>query len=91
MRFLRRLVTVLTAVMIGGVVLIIALLVIRLQAPSAPVLSFPEEIALPEGAVAQSYTQGMGWYGVITTDQELLIFDSATGALTQTIEIKTGE
>ena len=31
LRFLRRLVTVLTAVMIGGVVLIIALLVIRLN------------------------------------------------------------
>ncbi|MEM6408482.1 MAG: DUF6476 family protein [Pseudomonadota bacterium] len=90
LRFLRRLVTVLTAVMIAGVVVIVALLVIRLQTPPAPALALPETITLPEGAVAEAFTQGAGWYGVVTTDQRLLIFDSATGTLTQTVQIQTG-
>ncbi|WP_212523965.1 DUF6476 family protein [Actibacterium sp. MT2.3-13A] len=87
LKFLRRLVTVLTAVMIAGVLVIIALLVIRLSDRPAP---WPDEIALPEGARAQAVTRGKGWVAVVTEDQRLLIFDAATGALEQEIAITAG-
>ncbi len=70
--FLRRLVTVLTATMIIGVVVIIALLVLRLN--SVPSVALPEQIVLPEGARATAYTQGSGWIAVVTDDNRILIF-----------------
>lgn len=73
LRLLRRLVTVLTAVMIGGIVLIVALLWMRLNAPPAP--AFPETLALPEGAVPRAVTRGDGFLAVVTTDGRILILD----------------
>ncbi|MCR9124619.1 MAG: DUF6476 family protein [Rhodobacteraceae bacterium] len=84
LRFLRRLVTVLTAVMICGVVVIVGLLVMRLSTP-APAL--PAAIALPEGARPLAFTQAPGWYAVVTTDDRILIYDRADGQLRQTIEV----
>ncbi|WP_299967031.1 DUF6476 family protein [uncultured Roseobacter sp.] len=84
LRFLRRLVTVLTAVMIGGVILIIALIVMRFNAP-APDL--PDQLTLPGGASAVSFTQGPDWYAVVTDADEILIFDRVTGQLKQTVTI----
>ena len=83
LRFLRRLVTVLTVVMIGGLVLVVGLLVQRLRVPSVPV---PEALALPDGATAQAVTRGPGWWAVVTTDGRILIFD-AGGALAQEIAV----
>ncbi|WP_299621585.1 DUF6476 family protein [uncultured Tateyamaria sp.] len=90
LRFLRRLVTVLTATMILGVLTVIVLLVIRLNAP-APTLALPEQITLPDGARASAFTMGPDWYAVITHDDEILIYDQVTGTLRQTILIGTGE
>jgi len=84
LRFLRRLVTVLTAVMIGGLVVITTLLVIRFS-QSGPTL--PDQITLPDGTTAQAFTQGSGWYAVVTTDNRILVFDQLSGALRQTIQI----
>lgn len=84
LRFLRRLVTVLTTVMICGVLVVIVLLVTRLNR-DAPVL--PATIALPDGAQAQAFTQGADWYAVVTTDNRILIFDRLTGKLQQTVVI----
>ncbi|WP_375266580.1 DUF6476 family protein [Planktotalea sp.] len=84
LRFLRRLVTVLTAVMIGGVVLIIALLVIRLNDKPA---MLPENVALPEGVEAKAVTLGESWYGIVTQTDEILIFDRLTGKLRQRLQI----
>lgn len=81
---MRRLVTVLTAVMICGVVLVIGLLVTRLNRDT-PVL--PSEIALPDGARAQAFTQGGTWYAVVTDRDQILIFDRLTGALRQTVDV----
>ena len=78
LRFLRQLVTVLTAVMIGGVVIVIALLVMRL---SQDPVQWPDEIALPEGAKARAVTRGDGWIGIVTMDGRLLIYDPLTGGL----------
>jgi len=84
LRFLRHLVTGLTVVMIVGVVVVIALLVTRLNS-SAPTL--PDQIALPDGAKAQAFTQGPDWYAVVTTNNKILIYNRLTGQLQQTIQI----
>ena len=85
LRFLRQLVTVLTAVMIVGVVLIAALLVIRLNQPA---LAIPGQITLPAGTVAIAYTQTHDWFAVVTDENKILIFD-LNGQLTQEVDVKT--
>lgn len=78
-------VTVLTGVMIAGVVILIGLLVTRLTNDTPPL---PEAIALPDGARATAFTQGPDWYAVVTDRNEILIFDRMTGALRQTVQIE---
>ncbi|MEM9434427.1 MAG: DUF6476 family protein [Pseudomonadota bacterium] len=85
LKFLRRLVTTLTATMIVGLLVLIATVVIRLQPPS---VQFPDTVSLPDGTTPMAYTQGPGWTAVVTTDSKILIFDAGTGALRQTIEIE---
>ncbi|MEQ6248478.1 DUF6476 family protein [Sulfitobacter sp. HNIBRBA3233] len=85
LRFLRRMVTVLTLVMIGGVVVVIGLLVTRLGTHTPPL---PAEITLPDGARATALTQGQDWYAVVTDRNQILIFDRMTGALRQTVDVK---
>lgn len=85
LKFLRRLVTVLTAVMILGLVVLISLVVIRLQTPA---LVLPETLVLPDGETAHSYTQGRGWVAVVTQSDLILIYDADTGNLRQTIAIE---
>ncbi len=87
LKFLRRLVTVLTGTMIVGVVVIIGLLVMRINAKPA-VTYVPDSITLPDGITASAYTVGSGWYAVVTTGNEILIYDQDSGALRQTIPIK---
>lgn len=84
LRFLRQLVTILTIVMIVGVVLIAALLVIRLNQPA---LALPDQITLPSGTVAVSYTQTHDWFAVVSDQNKILIFD-LDGQLTQEVIIK---
>ncbi len=84
LRFLRRLVTVLTTVMICGVIVVIGLLVTRLSS-DAPVV--PAEITLPDGATATAFTQGSDWYAIVTDTNQILIYDRLTGALRQTVVI----
>lgn len=85
LRFLRQLITVLTVVMIGGLVVVVGLLVTRFYS-SGP--EMPESIELPDGTKATAFTRGETWYAVVTADNEILIFDAMTGQLKQTIEIK---
>lgn len=85
LRFLRRLVTVLTATMIAGVLMIIALIVMRFN-DVPPVL--PETLVLPENAQAVSFTQGPDWFAVVTDQNQILVFDRVTGRLTQTVDIE---
>lgn len=77
--------TLLTVVMIGGLVVIVTLLVIRFSQTAPPL---PDEIVLPDGATPLAFTQGDSWYAVVTTDNRILIFDRLTGALRQTIIIE---
>jgi hypothetical protein len=84
LRFLRRLVTVLTIIMIGGVVTVVSLLVIRLNGAPDP-LPLPERVTLPDGATATAFTIGSDWFGVVTENDEILIYDQVTGTLRQTV------
>ncbi len=76
--------TTLTVVMIGGLVVIISLLVIRLQSGDAPL---PAEITLPAGAKAEAVTLGPDWIAIVSQDNRILIFDRDSGALRQEIQI----
>ena len=86
LRFLRVLVTVLTATMILGVGAIVVLLALRLTAEPAP-LPLPEEVVLPDGAEALAVTASADWYAVVTRDGRILVFDRATGTLRREILI----
>lgn len=85
LKFLRHLVTVLTAVMIGGLVIVVALIVTRFYG-SGP--EMPTSITLPDGSEATAFTRGENWYAVVTKDNQILIYDDVTGQLKQTIEIQ---
>ncbi len=87
LRFLKTLVTVLTATMILGLLTMIVLFVIRLGPGSATVVPLPDTIVLPEGAKALSVAWGSDHYVVVTADKRVLIFD-ADGQLTKTVEIE---
>lgn len=83
---MRQLVTVLTIVMMGGLLVVVGLLVTRFYGDGP---DMPTAITLPDGTEATAFTRGTGWYGVVTADQEILIFDDITGQLKQTIQIDT--
>jgi hypothetical protein len=78
--------------MILGFLVLIALLVTRfpqMQATNTGNISFefPEQISLPAGIEAQSFTRGAGWVAVVTTMDEILIFDAQSGSLRQILQI----
>lgn len=70
--------------MIGGLFIIIALFVIRFS--DRPTI-LPESVALPGDAKALAYTKGADWYAIVTDQDQILIYDDATGALRQTVDI----
>jgi hypothetical protein len=89
-RYLRVLVTALTATMIIGFIIITALFVTRFAggpATGEADVTLPVSITLPEGTKATAFTQGKDWFAVVTADDRILIFDRASGALRQTIRI----
>ena len=85
LRFLRRLVTLLTTVMIAGVLMILVMLVIRYRTTRAPL---PPVITLPSGEEATAFTQGADWYAVVTDGNQILIFARDSGKLRQRISIE---
>lgn len=79
LRFLKVLVTVLTAVMIVGLVTVVGLLVTRLtMAPPLPEL--PASVELPEGAVPEAVTFARDWLVVVTDSGEVLLYAPTGGA-----------
>ncbi|SDE42029.1 DUF6476 family protein [Limimaricola pyoseonensis] len=83
LKWLKWLVIALAGVMIAGFLVLIATLVIRLNADPLPL---PERIALPEGAEAAAFTQGRDWIAVVTQDDRILVY-GRDGALRQSVEI----
>ncbi len=76
--------TALTVVMIAGFLVLIAVLVMRLNAEGPPL---PDTVTLPEDAEAAAFTQGSDWFAIVTTDDRILIYDRLTGRLRQTLTI----
>ncbi len=70
--------------MIGGFVLLIVTLVIRLNADP---LTLPDQITLPEGQHATSFTQGTDWFAIVTDADTILIYDRQTSELRQTVTL----
>ena len=89
LRFLRRLVTVLTLVMIAGMVVLVVLLWLRLSAPPSP--AFPDSVTLPEGAVPQAVTRGEGFIAVVTTDGRIFILDPTGTEIIDEVTIRLPE
>ncbi|MEL6586815.1 MAG: DUF6476 family protein [Pseudomonadota bacterium] len=87
LRFLRVLVTVLTATMIVGLIVVIFLLVTRWPRVSVPA---PEALQMPAGAQAVAITQGTNWWGVVTEDDRFLVFN-LDGTLRQDLTIAPAE
>lgn len=86
MKVLRRLVTILMATMIIGLVVLIGLVVMRITSEPAKI-GLPDNITLPQGVKAAAFTVGNGWYAVVTKQDEILIYDQGSGELIKTIQI----
>ncbi len=91
LRFLRVLVLVLTSTMIVGIGVLVVLFATRFpgagKAPASTGFDLPDTLELPEGATVQAVTKGQGWWAVVTGDA-ILIFDAATGALRQQVDLE---
>ena len=85
-KYLRWLVTILTATMVLGFIVIVVLFVIRFSDAFGPEL--PDVITLPDGSEPLAFTQGSDWYAVVTQGDRILIYDRDTGELRQEITIE---
>lgn len=88
LRWLKRLVTVLTVTMIGGVLAISALLVIRLNAQSTPVVIAPGDFVLPEGVGLVGLSVIDGRVIVVGDDAVIRVFDGESREMIREMEIE---
>ena len=84
LRFLQRLVTLLTVSMIVGILTIAALLAFKLHYKN---INFPQTLTLPDGTKPIAFTQTKDWYSVITDKNEILIYKN-DGTLIRTITVQ---
>ena len=78
----------LTLTMIVGVITVVWLLVTRMPTALARLPPMPDSITLPDGTRATAFTQGQGWYAVVTADEQIMIFDRDSGALLKTVAVR---
>ena len=89
LRILRYLVLAMTIVFIVGFSIVVVLVYLQfVKARNGFEGSFPDYIELPEGTKAQSFTKGRGWYAIVTQDDKILIFDSTSGELAKSVDIR---
>ena len=69
--------------MIVGVITVVGLLVTRMPDGRVQIPAVPPDIALPQGQSVQSVTFGKGYTLVITSAQNLLIYDAAGNLVQQ--------
>jgi len=90
LRFLRILVTVLTATMIVGLAIIVGVFVTKFSDLGDSRAVLPDEIAVPVGETARAFTRGGDWLAVVTVDdkgrERIRILDM-DGSPRQVIEI----
>lgn len=85
-RYLKTLVTILTATMILGFLTIVVLFVMRFNEMRS--VELPDVITLPDGTEATAFTRGENWFAVVTAKDEILIYSRVTGNLRQRIKIE---
>ncbi len=86
MRYLKTLVTGLAVTMIIGLIVLVALFVMRFPQASAP---WPDQIVLPDGARPQAVTRGPGWIAVVTEGGRIVILSPDGARVVQEIEVET--
>ena len=84
LRFLQRLVTLLTVSMILGILTIAALLAFKLRSEN---INFPQTLTLPDGTKPIAFTQTKDWYSIITEANEILIYKN-DGTLIRSITVQ---
>ena len=84
LRFLQRLVTILTVSMIAGILIIAALLAFKLRSENT---NFPQTLTLPVGTKPVAFTQTKDWYSIITDANEILIYKN-DGTLIRSITVQ---
>ena len=87
LRFLQRLVTLLTVSMIVGILTIAALLAFKLRSEN---INFPQTLTLPDGTKPIAFTQTKDWYSIITEANEILIYKN-DGTLIRSITVQNLE
>ncbi|UWQ13264.1 hypothetical protein K3556_09850 [Aliiroseovarius sp. M344] len=89
-RYLKTLVTALTLTTIVGLVVLVGVVVMRFsQSTPDPVTApaLPDQITLPDGHKALAVTIGPDWYLVVTDKERVLVFDTASGDLLNSIDL----
>ncbi|MFV0336523.1 MAG: DUF6476 family protein [Tropicimonas sp.] len=81
-RYLRILVTVLTVVMVGGMIVLVTVFVQRFPDGNAPApgVTAPRELDLPEGAAAAAVTRARDFWVVVTGAGDIYFYGPAGGA-----------
>ena len=70
--------------MIGGILIIVALLAFKLRSES---INFPQTLILPDGTKPIAFTQTKDWYSVITDEDQILIYKN-DGTLIRSITVQ---
>ena len=70
--------------MIGGILIIAALLAFKLRSES---INFPRTLILPDGTKPIAFTQTKDWYSVITEADQILIYKN-DGTLIRSIAVQ---
>ena len=86
-RALQWLVIALTASMVLGVITVVGVVVTRFPKPPTPPM--PETLTLPQGESPLAVTQGGDWVAIVTDAGRIHVFDRATGALRQSVQVET--
>ncbi|MDA5094714.1 DUF6476 family protein [Aliiroseovarius sp. KMU-50] len=88
-RFLKILVTTLTATTIIGLIVLITVIVMRFQQEN--VVPLPDELVLPAGVTATAVTRGPGWFAVVTDDERILILEPDGQTIRREVSISNTE
>lgn len=87
LRYLKALVTILTATMIFGLLAMVAIFVIRLRPLPPPTVPLPDEITLPAGETAKSVAWGRDFFVVVTESGKVLVLET-DGTLIREVDLR---
>jgi len=77
--------------MIAGFLALVTVIVMRFPRPAGDLPALPGAVSLPAGTTASAVTFGRGWVAVVTEDERILVYESATGALRREVTIAAGD